>query len=105
MKRLKVLPLSLRGKKRYIKFEILNGEISHKKVYEKFKEMFLKLFGHFGFSLASPKFVLGKKNFVIIKCNHTFVPEVIVSMSLTIFGENKILRVLKISGTIKKLKN
>jgi ribonuclease P/MRP protein subunit POP5 len=108
--RLKVLLPSLRERKRYILFKVLSEQPIN---YSLFKELlnstFLKLYGEFMFGKFDFKLLderwIEKEQVGIIKCNHKFVTNVIVTLGLLQrIGDFRVnIKILKISGTIKSL--
>ena len=108
--RLKILLPSLRERKRYILFKIISEEPIN---YQFFKELLnstvLKFygeltFGKFGFKILDERWN-EKEQIGIIKCNHLYVPNIIVALGLLQrLGEHRInVKILKVSGTIKSL--
>jgi ribonuclease P/MRP protein subunit POP5 len=108
--RLKILLPSLRERKRYILFKTISEEPIN---YDLFKNLLnstiLKFYGELTFGRFSFKFLderwNEKEQIGIIKCNHKFVPNIIVALGLLQrIGESRInVKILKISGTIKSL--
>ncbi|MEM5815025.1 MAG: Rpp14/Pop5 family protein [Candidatus Aenigmatarchaeota archaeon] len=109
--KLKILPPSLREKKRYILFKILSEE---KIELHQFKELFfstiLSVFGEFGFSLINAKFLDNifdrERQVGILKVHYKKVPEAIFSLGLiSRIGDSRVnVKIYKVSGTIKNLK-
>ena len=110
MARLKVLPPSLRKRKRYISFKILSeGPVAYEELEQAVWNQFLDAFGEFGVSriglwiiknLYDPNRQIG-----VIRCNHTFTHRVIAGLGLlSRLGDSRVIvRILKVSGTIKGL--
>ncbi len=102
MKRLKILPLSLRGKKRYVK--VVCRELFPQNFEISVSNSFKKLFGMLGFSFAKIKIVYKKEREIIFKCSHEYVPYLIVAICIASFGTKTFPKIRGISGSIKKLK-
>ncbi|MCX6777864.1 MAG: ribonuclease P protein component 2 [Candidatus Micrarchaeota archaeon] len=109
-----MLKPTLRQKHRYVAFEIeCEREMGRDEVDAEVKNSILSLFGERGFSLAMPKMVIyegegmGKaKGLAVVRCSHTEVDNVKAALALvSSAGPSKCaFRVLRVSGTIKKLK-
>jgi ribonuclease P/MRP protein subunit POP5 len=108
--RLKILLPSLRKRKRYILFKIISEEPIN---YNLFKDLvnstILKFygeltFGKFGFKFLDERWN-EKEQIGIIRCNHKFVPNIILAFGLLQrIGDSRInIKILKVSGTIKSL--
>jgi ribonuclease P/MRP protein subunit POP5 len=108
--RLKILLPSLRERKRYVLFKIISEEPIN---YTSFKELvnstILKFygeltFGKFGFKFLDERWN-EKEQIGVVKCNHKFVPNIILAFGLLQrIGDSRInVKILKVSGTIKSL--
>jgi ribonuclease P/MRP protein subunit POP5 len=108
--RLKALLPSLRERKRYILFKVISEQSIN---YQLFKELLsstiLKFygeltFGKFGFRILNERWN-EKEQIGIIKCNHLYVPNIIVALGLLQrLGDRRVnVKILKVSGTIKSL--
>ena len=106
--RLKTLLPSLRERKRYILFKVISEQPVN---YQLFKELLsstiLKFygeltFGKFGFKILDERWD-EKEQVGIIKCNHLYVPNIIVALGLLQrLGDRRVnVKILKVSGTIK----
>ncbi len=108
--KLKILLPSLRERKRYILFKIFSeGQVNYTLLKELITSTILKFygeltFGKFGFKFLDEKWS-EKEQVGIIKCNHLYVPNIIVALGLLQrLGDYRInVKILKISGTIKSL--
>jgi len=108
--RLKILLPSLRKRKRYVLFKVISEEQIN---YPLFKELlnstFLKFYGELEFSRFDFKLLDERWNereqIGIVKCNHIFVPNIIVVLGLLQrIGDARVnVKILKVSGTIKSL--
>ncbi|OYT42101.1 MAG: hypothetical protein B6U78_02030 [Candidatus Aenigmarchaeota archaeon ex4484_224] len=107
--KLKILPSSLREKKRYIKIEVLEEKIDLNEFEKKIKEIGRKIFGEFYFGDFSLKFVknLCKNKFFVLRCSHLFVQHILFLLGFIeeINGKKIIIKVHKISGTLKSIKS
>lgn len=108
-KSLKALPLSQRGKKRYVLFELsagkpLSAAIVEKEIFKKFSE----LFGSKGIAGQKLHFIgfFGEKNLGILKCSLQETENVKAGLLFlkTIAGIPVIPRIVSVSGSVKKLK-
>lgn len=108
--RLKVLPPTLRKRKRYVKFKVISQEpIVYADLEHAIWNTFLDFYGEHG--TAELDFWLIKnlynrsEQIGIIRCNHKSVDETIAGLGLlTRLGDNRIVvKILKVSGTIKGL--
>jgi ribonuclease P/MRP protein subunit POP5 len=109
--RLKILPSSLREKKRYIKFKVFSEEpISYSDLEQAIWNTCLDFFGEFGTSQLSLHLIKNLWDDVeqtgVLRCNHLSVPEVILALGLIQrLGDIRIrIKILKVSGTLRKLK-
>ncbi len=108
IKRLKILPPTLRAKKRYIKFKILS-EYEIADLEESIWNTFLDFYGEnevgkFGLNLIKNLWD-NKKKVGVIRCNHLYLNKVLAGLGLIQrLGDNRInFKIIKISGTIRKL--
>ena len=113
MKRMKVLPLSLREKKRYIAFKVIHEEgedFPQEDLISAIWNTFLDFYGEHGVSTLSLKVLKDlwreKSKVGVVRCNHISVWKVILGLGLiSRLGDTKItIKILKISGTLKKIK-
>lgn len=113
MKKLKILPPTLREKKRYIMFQVISEEgetIDYSDLEQAIWNTCLDFLGEYGVSKASIWLVKNcwneKKHVGIIRCNHKSVHDVIASLGLiSRLGDTKIIiKIIKVSGTIKTIK-
>ena len=109
--RLKILPSSLRERKRYIKIKIISPEpISFSDFKAAVQNVFLDFYGELGFSELSLSFIRNsfdpKEQTCILRCNHRSVQKVIAALGLiNRLGDVRILvKIIGVSGTIKKLR-
>jgi RNase P/RNase MRP subunit POP5 len=103
------IPRVLRGKKRYLKFAFLPSKpFSEKSVWSSVSSVFFQLFGEVG--LATQKLWLVSWNEDkcegIVRCSHDSVENVKAGLLFVqeIEGNKVIPVLLKVSGSIKKLK-
>ena len=113
MKRLKVLPLSLRERKRYIAFKVISEEgeeFTYSDLEAGIWNTLLDFLGEYGVSKTSfwlMRDCWDEKNKVgVIRCNNKSVQSIIACLGLiSRLGDNKItFKILNISGTIKSIK-
>ncbi len=108
MKKLKILPPTLREKKRYIRVQIVSeGEISKTEFKKTLKQNSIKYFGLIYSTLLGIKLVKFDKNYAIIRCNHDMVQETLFILGTInqINSKKTVFKITKISGTIKSLKD
>jgi len=88
-------------KKRYI---LVYHEIKddNKELEREIKARVKDLFGAIGLQSMDLRLIKMETNFLIFRCNHRHVDEVLFSLSLMKFKESVLP--LRVSGTIKKLK-
>lgn len=105
----KPIPKYLKGKKRYIKFKIItNQTISEKQINETINETIATIFGDYG--IAQQKIWLiewnEKEKTGIIRCSLETIDKTKAGLLFIqeIKGEKVIPTIIKVSGTIKKLK-
>lgn len=110
IKRLKILPPTLRERERYIRFKIVSEEkIVFSDLEQALTNYFLDYYGEFLFSQFSLKLIKNlwkeKKQDGVIKCNHLSVPWVIAGLGIIdrIGDQRIIFKIVKISGTLKKV--
>ncbi len=108
-KSIKPIPLSYRGKKRYILFELISEKrLNEKDVSRELWNTFLRLFGEVGCAKAKiwPILFDGKKNRGIIRCANEGVEEAKAAILFLrdVNGVGVIPRILLVSGSLKKLK-
>jgi len=107
--KLKILPLSMRRKKRYIGFIVLSEEkIELTDLESAITQSLLDMYGSKGFAELWYKFLKdtwdGKRG--IIRCAHTKTEDVIAGIgAIERIGDSRVnFKILKVSGTIKKIK-
>lgn len=106
---MKFLPPTLKEKKRYILFEVLSEEkLSEKQIFEEITSKYKDLYGTVGLAQAGLQltFFNSQKNQGIIRVGHKFKDNLKSSFVLIKEINNKkvLIRSIKTSGTIKKLK-
>lgn len=106
--RLKILKPTLRERERYVKFRIISEEpVAYSDLEAAVWNTFLDFYGESGVSRLSMWLVKNlydaRTQIGTIRCNNKSIPEVIAGLGLiSRFGEGRaILKILKISGTIK----
>jgi len=106
-KSLKPIPPTLRGKKRYVKFELISDKpLSEEKVKKAIWATFRGIFGERG--IAEQKLWLVKwlgKNKGILRCSHKEEENVKAGLLFlkTIDNEEVIPLIIKVSGSMRKL--
>lgn len=110
--KLKILPASLREKNRYILFKVISEDpIEYSDLESAIWNTMLDFLGEYGTSKTSVWIIKDRWNkndqTCILRCNHLFVPHVIASLGLiNRLGDTRIvIKILKVSGTIKGCKN
>jgi len=110
IKRLKVLLPTLRERKRYLLIKIFcEEELSYEEIERSFWDAILNSFGKISF-LTSFKILKDTFNkeekTIIVKCNHISKHFVYFALGniKEINGKKCIIKLLKVSGTIKRLK-
>lgn len=110
MKKPKVLPPSLREKKRYVKFKVISEKpITYPELEASVFNYFLDFYGEFGFSELSVWLIKNlwdeKEQIGVIRCNNKSVQKVLAGLALiSKIGDSRVIfKILKISGTIKGL--
>lgn len=112
MKKLKILKPTLRERNRYIAFQIISKEeLIYSDLEAAVWNIMLDFLGENGVSKTSVWLLKDcwnpKEQIGILRCNHKSVQEVIASLGLiNRLGDNRItFKILKISGTIKSIKD
>jgi ribonuclease P/MRP protein subunit POP5 len=108
-KSLKPIPLSLRGKKRYIEFELITeSSLKEKDVSQAVWQSLLQNFGEFGTAKQKPWLISfnSKTSKGIIRCAHDKVDEVKTGLLFVKKVKNvKVVpKIIRVSGSVKKLK-
>ena len=108
---MKILPPTLREKKRYIKFEVISeAKIKYSDLEAAVWNVMLDFHGELGFSQISLWLMKDlwdeKRNIGVVSCTHKSVSQVIACLGLIrrLGDVRVIIRPLKVSGTIKSLK-
>lgn len=110
IKRLKTLLPTLRERERYLLIKIISEEsLSYEEIEKEFWNSILNNFGKLSFLLSFKilKDTFNKsKNTIILKCNHlsTFFVYFAIGGISKINEKKCIIKLLNVSGTIKKLK-
>jgi len=113
MKNLKILPPTLRERRRYIAFQVIPGkdeEFTYSDLESAILGVLLDFLGEEGVAKTSIWLLKDTwdpvKKTGIIKCNHKSTERIIASLGLIDrLGDNRIcFKILKVSGTIKGLK-
>ena len=91
---MKPIKPSHREKKRYL---LIKGKDADKKTIE---EVILEFIGVLGFAESSPKIIKANKNSVILAINRNSLNKIRTSFLMS----DKNLEIIKVSGTLKKLK-
>lgn len=110
-KKLKTLIPTLRERERYIAFQIISEEaVNYLDLETNLWEIMLEFLGEYGLSKTSVwllKNLYNQKNQIgVIRCNHKSLAQILACLGLiSRLGESRVVfKILKISGTIKKLK-
>lgn len=112
MKNLKILPPTLRDKRRYISFKVIpesGEEFTYADLESAVWDALLDFLGEYGVSKTNAWLMKdcwdSRKKAGIIRCNHKSVQAVIVCLGLIDrLGDNRIcFKILKVSGTLKGL--
>ena len=108
---LKILLPTLREKERYVSFKIIS---EHPVIYSDLEgaiwNTMMDFFGDLGTSTTSTWLIKNlyddREQVGVIRCNHESVPAVLTALGLIErFGDTRVIvKILKISGTIKGLK-
>ncbi len=95
----------VKRKKRYIIVEA-PSELSLEVFKKLIEKSYLELFGEFGLIEANLRVIKKIDNKFIIECSHNSVYKVILSLSSIrrLDGEPVHLKIIKVAGTIKKVK-
>lgn len=108
--RLKILPPTMRGKKRYVKFKVISEEpLFYEDLEHAVWNTFLDFYGEHGTAELDLWLIKNLYNeneqIGIIRCGHKTVDKVIAGLGLlTRLGDNRVVvKILKVSGTIKGL--
>lgn len=108
MTKMKILPPTLREKKRYISFQVISEEpVEYSDLEAAIWNKMLDFLGEYGMSKTSIWIMKDNwnqnKQTGIISCNHKSVQEVIATLGLIDrLGDNRItFKILKVSGTIR----
>jgi len=109
--KMKVLPPTMRIRKRYVKFKIISEEsIVYADLEHAVWNLYLDFYGEKGTSELDLWLVRNlydeKEQTGVIRCNHMSVDKVLAGLGLlTRLGDNRIVvKILNVSGTIKGLK-
>ncbi len=112
MKKMKILPPTLREKRRYVAFQVLHEEgeeVSYSDFESAFWNVFLDFYGEFGTSKMALKLLKErwnqKEKVGVVRCYYKKVPEVILGLGLiSRIGDTKVtVKILGVSGTLKSL--
>ncbi|MDK2868899.1 MAG: ribonuclease protein subunit [Pyrococcus sp.] len=109
MERPKTLPPTLRDKKRYIAFKVISEtQFNKDEVKDVIWKACLRTLGELGTAKAKPWLIKFDETtqMGIVRCDRNHVYDVIFSLTLVsdINGNEAIIKVLGVSGTIKRLK-
>lgn len=109
--KLKVLPPTLREKRRYVKFQVLSEEpIVYSDLEAAIWNTLMDFYGELGVSQMSLWLIKNlygeKKQIGIIKCNNKSISSVVAGLGfVNRLGDNRVvIKILKVSGTIKGLR-
>ncbi len=109
--KLKILSPTLREKERYIAFKIISEEpIVYSDLESGIWSTLLEFYGELGVSQMNLRLIRNlyneKEQTAVIKCNNKSVQKVIAGLGLvTRLGDSRvIIKIVKVSGTIKGLK-
>ena len=99
----------MRRKKRYVAFRILSEcELNYDEIKREIKNSIVKIFGERGYADIHPKFIDNlwdqNKQIGVVRCWHKEVYKLVFAIGATKFSCNSTTKVLKVSGTIKKIK-
>jgi len=112
MKKLKIVPPTVREKKRYISFQVISEEgeeFTYSDLESAIWNVTLDFLGEYGVSKTSMWLLKDrwdqKRQIGILRCNHKSVQEVVTILGLiNRLGDNRItFKILKVSGTIKSI--
>jgi ribonuclease P/MRP protein subunit POP5 len=108
--KLKILPSTMRMRKRYVKFKVISEEpIVYEDLEHAIWNTFLDFYGENGTAELDIWLVKnlynGKDQIGIIRCGHKAVDRVLAGLGLlTRLGDNRIVvKILNVSGTIRGL--
>lgn len=104
---MKILPPTLRERKRYIVFEVIcKSKVSFNELKNSIEEEFKKLFGECGLAVSNIKILKWNSEKGIMCASHNSVPYLKYSLTKTNKLNNKkmIIKTMKVFGTIKKAK-
>jgi ribonuclease P/MRP protein subunit POP5 len=107
-KSLNPIPLSLRGKKRYIAFALeCDKTLNESAVSEAIWKSLLQMYGEIGTARQKPWLASYSKNQGVLRCAHNSVEEVKAGLLFVEkVGESRVIpRILKVSGSVKGAKN
>jgi len=94
----------IHAKKRYILIYSEVWYFEDKELIKTMKARIIDLYGAIGLQSINLKIMMTKSNYLIVRCNHDRVDDLLFIISSMKF-KNSALLPLKVSGTIKKLKN
>ena len=107
-KGLNPIPLSLRGKKRYISFSLeCDKPLNEAQVSEAIWKALLQMYGEVGTAKQKPWLASFSRNKGVLRCSHDSVEEVKAGMLFVEkVGETKVIpRILKVSDSVKGAKS
>ena len=99
---LKPIPLSMRGKKRYVSFELLSDKkLGEKEVFQAVKQSLLQLYGEIGVACQRPWLISFKGNKGVLRCALSEVEEVKAGLLfLEKVGQTPVSpKILRVSGS------
>lgn len=94
----------MRKKKRYILVYLELGYANDKELIRSVRARIVDLFGAIGLQFINLKIMKIKPNFFILRCNHDRTDDLLFTISSMKFKDTALLP-LRVSGTIKKLKD
>ena len=94
----------IHAKKRYILVYSEVGYFEDKELMKTMKARIIDLYGAIGLQSINLKIMMIKPNYLIVRCNHGRVDDLLFIMSSMKF-KNSALLPLRVSGTMKKLKS
>jgi ribonuclease P/MRP protein subunit POP5 len=104
---LKPIPLSMRGKKRYISFELVSDKrLLEKEVFRAVNQSLLQLYGEVGVARQRPWLVSFKDNQGVLRCASSEVEAVKAGLLfLEKIASNPVSpKILRVSGSVKGAK-